>query len=367
MNMAAHSFARFSSKSVLDALSVVLVECLPSDVNDDVSFSLLNELVAIARSVVDYHGDHPNELFFRPTVEFLIHYVDVHGDRIRRVTSARRDADANEDVTPPTDRVKEVAKIFETLLLHAVSNMNDCLGIVWANSRQQQGNGQPAFESQSGTVTSSSDHRQDLTMSHASTVTSVGLPWVLKLLKLCVAKCPDLLLPAIQDDAMHHDEDDHNEAEILVGQAVEAAVASLLDPDLELSMGSIEFLRELVPYQQYLERVNLASCLTVGCACGQVNPRVLSKSCQLLCQILPVERATLAAALEEHFLLGNKALQILLQTVSTAPIRDEAVFLSMMQKLWRLHHSIGSTNSSSAIVNIISESDEVHEFCREYS
>ncbi|KAG7363706.1 hypothetical protein IV203_027067 [Nitzschia inconspicua] len=419
--------------SILDALSVVLVECLPSNCStNDVSMSLLNELVILARSVVDCHADdhHRNEMFFRPVMEFLIRFVQTYGDAIQRTNMVRRrhdnmtveqqkelQSDGEHASRQPSPRDKDLAKIFDTLLLHTVSSMDDCLGSSWAKSRPQQGNGQAAFESHSvsttaaaaaatkmSTAATSSHHDMCMTDLNRS-VSTVGLYWLLTLLTACLDTCPSLLLPVSSmncdeihqqqhdDDGDvdlenndHHDEEQHHhdtELTLLLTQASEAALESLLDSDVELCQASLEYLQVLHRYsrsaQPIISQIRMLERLLVGCACGHVNGHVVVDASRLLYVDIAagLDREAVAVAVADQFLLGKAGLTTVLNVCELRScfvgLIAEEKFVSMMQESWQLHRLCGagnggnSSSSSTVPVETMSESDEVQEFCKRHS
>ncbi|KAG7342510.1 hypothetical protein IV203_007603 [Nitzschia inconspicua] len=407
--------------SILDALSVVLVECLPTNCStNDVSMSLLNELVILARSVVDCHADdHRNEMFFRPVMEFLIRFVQTYGDAIQRTNMMRRrhdnmtveqqtelQLDGEHASRQPSPRDNDLAKIFDTLFLHTVSSMDDCLGSSWAKFRPQQGNGQAAFESHSVTTTTtavtSSNH--DICMTDLNrSVSTVGIYWLLTLLTACLRTCPSLLLPvsSMNCDETHqqqqhdvdvdvdndHDEDQHHhdtELTLLLTQASEAALESLVDSDVELCQASLEYLQAFHRYSRSAEpiitQIKLLERLLVGCACGHVNGHVLADASRLLYVDIAagLDREAVAVAVADQFLLGKAGLTTVLNVCELRScfvgLIAEEKFVSMMQESWQLHRLCGagngvniSSSSSTVPVEAMSESDAVQEFCKRHS
>jgi hypothetical protein len=391
------------------------------------SFSLLNELVVMARSIVDLlsNGDDDgkrNETFFRPTMEFLTRWVQLYGHAMHKVTMTRRQTtNGNRQDSPlnaavvtmsPMELDQHVTQAFESLLLHTLSKMDDCLGQSWTmhSSKQRQRNGEPAVEILSTTARTMtqprllSQHHGETSMSDATiSVTNGGLLWLLSLLKVCINKCPYVLLGRHKKGEDGYDQND--DSLLLFQSAMDAATDVLLldplgDDSMDLCLVSIEFLESTLDIiTDQLSTSNMVSTLLVGCVCGKVDERVLLPACQLLWKSLPnstMSPALLAATLDEHFWLGSNAQQIVWNGISQRMIRavspsdaDAAstkttisdgehrdhkatMLLSLFKDSWQLHREVADNSSSTGgpsfhdATKTMPESDAIQEFCRRY-
>jgi hypothetical protein len=259
------------------------------------------------------------------------------------------------------ERGLEIGKCLERLLLSTIDTARNSLGTTWTSS-QRQGNGQPPFESKAEPI----EDRQ---------TSNEALPGIFSLLRTCAERCPVFLLRLPAAPGLDCKEDS------LYRLAVESAVASLIEADVETSRSAMEYLESTVKLTQnpsdnvryvaeeVLSRVrwNIVTMLLVG-ACGKMNPSILGDAAVLLSSVLLVKSASfeetesqlVQAVRNDQFLLGNNArsvsLGVLMKCTRNEVTSEEiAVFLG---NIWELHQIENS--------EALEGSDVVARFCRKY-
>lgn len=352
-----------SVQCISEAMSYFLTECLPPECTDDTTQRLLNELCKIAISIIQSSHTTEKPLGIEPVFALLQSLVMVYGDVIDEDALA-----TIEGRVPPSGR--EIGRSLENLLLITVSAISTMLGTTWT-STQHQGQGQPAFESKAAPA----DSRKQ--------ISSRALLAMFSLLRVCTEKCPVFLLHLPAAAGLDRNED------LLLRPAVESAVASLLETDVDTCRGAMEFLEATLILSQsssndirrivdeILSRMwqNIISGLVVG-SCGKLRAVNLDDAASLLRRILLVSSSTestsastsyeetqsnlLQALASEHFLLGNNGRNACLHFLTKSSRSDvtKEVLSKFLHDLWELHQ----TENAEAVA----ESDAVAKFCRKY-
>lgn len=398
-------------QSVANAVGQFLCDSLPLACHDDLSILLLQELCQMANSIIQSRESDEGEWIFGPLMDFLQYFSRKHGgivDKVARSTLLNSSSDPegresgveNGGDATVIERGREVGKCLETLLLSTVAGVQNLLGSSWTGG-PRQGNGESAFES---------DSEQKVPKESSNGVSmapSSALGPLLSVLRTCADHCPIFLvhLPA----APNHD---RNEDPMLL-HAVEAAVASILVPDVATSKNAMEFLCSIV--RLYLEsgalssttgmasnasgsmvagrqtiehalapiRVRLVSTLLVGC-CGKIGTSTLLEiAADLLDAVLQTYDATTSSSPDqrqfdecrmilaqqglssEHFLLGDQAKEVVLNRLlqccrigGGGSGGEKLPLFELLQDIWRLHQ----VESADALEN----SESVAWFCRRY-
>jgi hypothetical protein len=318
---------------------------------------------------------------FAPIIAFLRTMAEIHGKDIDQyaLLSLKGETRGNDEVE---DRARRIGQALESVLLMTTEGVQSLLGSTWTNA-QQQGNGQPAFESKSQLGDQGSLFLQ---------VSRAALAPMLSLLKTCAEHCPIFLLhlPAAKDQ-------DRNE-DLLVRRAVESAVSSILDPDVDTSTSCMDYLESTLEMtttissssspsdpaatamiRQSLEEIlskvrrEMLNCILVG-VCGKFGTSSnLESAAKLLHRLLGTYltnmdegRTSITTALsrtknDNYFLLGARAQSVVTECLFKTCQNQVTVeqLEDFVEHIWDLHHS----DSAPALA----ESDSVGRFCQRYS
>jgi hypothetical protein len=314
----------------------------------------------IARLIVDGDKSRQSERFFHPIISFLTQYLKFYGSTVEKAARSRCDGRTTPSIG---DKDKEVMKQLESLICATVQGMKMFLGPVWADA-QQQGNGQPAFESKARPVTVVGNPR----------ISSIGLPALFSLLRCCAERCPFFLLQL--RDCSEDEGDENGGGVLLLRRALDSAVPCLLDPQAELSVASISFVESIFAYsdssdetvqhiivEEFNSRVksSVLCTLLMGCTCGKINASVIPDACCLLFKLIrPLSHADLRALVEQslnqdNFLLGKEVQRAVLSGIVDISLLD---LEKMMTSLWEFHHV--------ETPEILQSSDAIQRFCQNY-
>jgi hypothetical protein len=342
----------------------------------------LEELCQLAISMVEYKKATTEEEWnFGPVVEFIRTMTEIHGKDIDRyaLLSLKGETTRGDEAE---ERARRMGQALESVLLTTTEGVQSLLGPTWTNA-QRQGNGQPAFESKSQLADQGSSHQ----------VSRAALAPMLSLLQTCAEHCPIFLLhlPAAKGQ-------DRNE-DLLVRRAVESAISSILDPDVDTSTACMAYLESNLQMatvaqssssedpaatamiRQSLEEIlspirrEMLNCVLVG-ICGKFGTSSnLESAAKLLHSLLgtystnmddgrtSITTAFSRTAKNEHpfFLLGPRAQSIVMECLfktcqQRVPVGQLEEFV---EQIWDLHHS----DSAAALT----DSDAVGRFCQRYS
>jgi len=404
ISMAASKFS--FNDSILDSLGILFVECMPSNCNTDVSLCFLQDICTLSTTVIESEEAHRNDRFFSPVLTFMEQSVEVYGTTIDNVSLTRAHDGSNNDTHPDPGNDKEMYKCLDSLMRLTMTTMinQQMLGSVW-NSIQKQGNGQAAFE----TKTKRGTHNNSDVESNVCSTT--GLAPLFSLLSKCVTRCPLLLLHILaggpdEGTTEYSINDDKTSSPDLsmLREVMDAAVSSILYPQLEISIQAIKFLEAIVllthhhhqsttdlpmksdrrnwsdEYQVRCKTKNVL-CTVLRGMCGIFQPAVIPDACRLLFHTLssslssasvsasaastvPTEEEELQTLLlrglsPEHFFLGDRAWRVIYDFCLPCNTKTIHEMEHIMTDMWQLHRFDN--------VEAIARSDVVHLFCLQYS
>mmetsp|Transcript_20608 Transcript_20608/g.38566 ORF Transcript_20608/g.38566 Transcript_20608/m.38566 type:complete len:280 (+) Transcript_20608:314-1153(+) len=277
--------------------------------------------------------------------------------------------------------------------------MASLLGGAWATA-QQQGNGQPAFETKAAATTSCASNTM---LEGGSSYSNTGLASLFSLLRICAEHCPYILLNLKDENTDDNDiGNGHDNSVLLIRRALDSAVSSLLDPQYQVCWNSIAFLESIMDVltrnsflqePQHVEEFRSRICpsilctLLMGCTCGKIVSVALPDACRLLirtwwlmssnttwrssedllrslvlqslssdCFLLGEEaRATVLMYLCSHTSAQNRSTSEAKTTTTTSTSHE---FERMVTQLWELHQH----ETPQALQN----SDVVRRFCIQY-
>ncbi|CAJ1931516.1 unnamed protein product [Cylindrotheca closterium] len=354
-----------SNESVSEALGVFFASCVPRVLNTSTSFEIFQQLCTEASAIVQSGTSKNHNL--ECVLKLVESFANAHGTVMDRIAASlsqgphqqHQGANGEQGV----EREQEVYRCIESLILSSIDALKPMLGETWTCERQ--GNGQAAFESKPVAKNSSQEK-----------ATTKALPSVFSLLKSLSRSCPIFLLhlPSCQGEDPREDP--------LFARAINAAVASVLDSEDLLSLGSLEILARLIQLAEseieairnvagdILSRVrfDVTMSLVIGC-CGKLNASTLDHASELLKRLLmlnatPTEelRSVLVRALSNECVhLGVRGKEVVLESLmqSCQNIVSLEDFSRLAHELWSLHQ----IDTPEALPN----SDKVARFCRSYS
>jgi len=357
-----------SNEPVSKALGIFFASCVPREFNTSASFEIFQQLCTAAASIVQSETSKNRSLDC--VLKLVESFATAHGPVMDKIaTTLSQDAQQQQNQGGNAEqqqqgREQEVYRSIESLLLSSVNAMNRTLGETWTCCARQ-GNGQAAFESKPAAKNTSQEK-----------TTTEALPSVFSLLRSLSRSCPVFLLqlPSCQGGDPRQDP--------LFARAIDAAVASVLDSEEALSLGSLEILARLVQLAEseveavrnvtgdILSRVrfDVIISLVVGC-CGKLNASALDHTSQLLKRLLMLDRtptgelhSVLVRALSyESVHLGDSGKEVALESLmrSCQNTVTQEDFSRLVHDLWSLHQ----VDTPESLPN----SDQVARFCRMYS
>lgn len=324
---------------------------------------MFQQLCTAAASIVQSESSKNRNLDC--VLKLVESFANAHGSVMDRIAATlwQDPQQQHQGTTGDQGREQDVYRSIESLVLTSIDTMNRMLGETWTCERQ--GNGQAAFESKPAPKNPSEEK-----------TTTKALSSVFSFLSSLSRSCPVFLLqlPASQGGDPREDP--------LFARAIDAAVASILDSEEVLSLGSLEILARLVQLaESEVEAVrnvsgetlakvrsNVTVSLVVGC-CGKLNATALDHASELLKRLLmmnpsPSEelRSVLVSALSnESVYLGDRGKEVALESLirSCQSIVSQDDFTRLVHDLWSLHQ----VETPEALPN----SDQVARFCRTYS
>ena len=198
---------------------------------DEASVAVFKELCTLASVLISSRSNDTAALV--AVLDFLNDFVSWHGEKVEIAALCVVD---NSSQTVANTLMTETGKLLEGLVLETIQSGKDGLGNAW-NRDKEQGQGQRPFESKVEPI--------------AEQATNVELlSAVFALLCECCRKCPTFLayLPASPNVDRDHDR--------LLNRAVESAVVSIKDSDVDVARQAILFLKGVVracimPYLSY--------------------------------------------------------------------------------------------------------------------
>lgn len=343
---------------------------------DELAGSMIEQLCQLASSIVENKKATENEEWnFAPVMAFLQTMVEIHGADIDQ--AARLSLNGEPKGGEAKERARRIGQALESLLLMTAEGVQTLLGPTWT-SGQRQGNGQQAFESKSQ-IQDHGPPRQ---------VSRTALAPMLSVLQTFAQQCPIFLLhlPVAKDQ-------DRNE-DVLVRLAIESAVASILDPDVDTSTSCMDYLESCLEIatvsssdpavrqsmEEILSRVRreMLTFLLVG-ICGKFGTGVnLVSAAKLLHRLLGTfssnideGRATIISAFSgttnnnnsnNYFILGPRAYNVVMECLFKTCQNQVTLeqLEEFVEQIWDLHHSDSAEQA-------LTGSESVSRFCQRYS
>lgn len=183
--------------------------------------SLLKELCSLSESILT--NSNGSKVALWPVAEFVTELINTYGRVVEQhaidIVFSSRDANASDD---------ETGKLLEGLVMSLVEASRSRLGLVWIG--KHQGQGEEPCESQ----TAPQPEPQ-------KSPSIEGLSVIFSVLTACVRECPTFLvhLHVSPGGTGHQDT-------LLIGRAVDAACAALIETDVETVASAIIFLDSAV-------------------------------------------------------------------------------------------------------------------------
>lgn len=182
----------------------------------EIDMETMQELHNLAVSLAQEQGKKYSLL---AVLDFLDHGFTSMGGRFEAVATG--------GLQGGTDRTIEAKRLLENLLLGCIQSIKSTLGTAWTRDKEQgQGQGQAAYESKSEPVPDECATSLD------------ELARIFNVLTSCVRTCPTVLINLPASVGAENDR--------LCNRAVESAVTTLTDCDVDSSLAAIQFLLALV-------------------------------------------------------------------------------------------------------------------------
>lgn len=348
-----HVAAMYSNnENVATALGKFLVEFLPPECKNKASFSLLKELSSIALSILKKKGTR-SQAKFQPVVAFLTEFVSVYGEAAESGV-----AEAKIGQTP--EGKGEVTAVLTELLLATVDELQ-AEGPASATQTNEQGQGQPPFESKS------------LPAPKGIGFTGDAFCGMLSLFKACLERCPSYFFRLPSAPGLEGQED------LLYRKASDAAMGALNATDVETAKHAMDFLDTLVKLahsqnegvrQVALDatlrlQANMISLLLLG-SCGKLSYTSLSGAAQLTRSVItampPTEElrsSAINALKDEQFRLGDDARHVVLSALEGV-VRNEVTvegLARLLEQIWELHQldEVESLEASDVVMRFVKQ------------
>ena len=203
------------------ALGTFLVEFMPPECKNKGNLTVLKELSSIAFSILK-KKDTESQAKFQPVFRFLTEFVSDHGDAAENKTQEAMKGQA----TP--EGKSDVVLVLTDLLLAAVDEFQSASIAASMTNVEEQGQGQPAYESKSLPAPKGDAHIGD------------EICGMLTLFKTCLERCPSYFFQLPSAPGLEGQED------LLHRKATESAIALLNESDTETSKHAMGYLEALV-------------------------------------------------------------------------------------------------------------------------
>lgn len=204
-------------QGVAASLCLLLSNLMPKSVGEESALTILDELFTLARTMVKAeNADVCCGIF-----GFLSEFLHTFGGVVEQGAAAAVRG------LKVTEREKQLGRLFEDLMMVALSSSRSLLGIAWT-SPTEQGQGQPAFESKP---------KPSLKVENASNGCLLG---IFLLLNSCLGICPVALLHLPAGPGVDADDDG------LLRRAIDSAVLTLCDCDPAIAASAMRLLKTMV-------------------------------------------------------------------------------------------------------------------------
>lgn len=203
---------------------------MPLECSSKGSLSLLQELCSIATSILKKKGTG-SQPKFQPVFYFLTEFVNVHGGFVeRKAQEALKGWTVSQG---PGD----VSVLLSDLLLAAVDELQTSSATESVSNADEQGQGQPPFESKT------------LPVPKTDTLPGDEFCGMFRLFRTCIERCPCYFfqLPSApglegQEDSLHR-------------KATDTAVGCLNEPDPQIAKHAMDFLEAMVRRNSHAQKL----------------------------------------------------------------------------------------------------------------
>jgi hypothetical protein len=316
------------------ALRKFLIGCLPHDLQRGEAMSLLKELCSLSESILT--NSNGSKVALWPVAEFVTELINTYGRVVEQhaidIVFSSRDANASDD---------ETGKLLEGLVMSLVEASRSRLGLVWIG--KHQGQGEEPCESQTAPQPEPE-----------KSPSIEGLSVIFSVLTACVRECPTFLvhLRVSPGGTGHQDT-------LLIGRAVDAACAALIETDVETVASAIIFLDSAIKLSVSLSSELIKETMTkalsrdrkgmimavVDGICGSYHHSLLAPSADLLYTAVrsfpPAEMhiCLLPAVQQARFRLGERAQRVALQILDgcSQGIIPLSTLKELVDDVWDLH------------------------------
>uniref|UniRef100_A0A7S1VM81 Uncharacterized protein n=1 Tax=Grammatophora oceanica TaxID=210454 RepID=A0A7S1VM81_9STRA len=357
-------------REVSEALSTLLIACIPERMETAEDIGVLREVSTLASIIVNTSSGNQDEAL-SAVLDVISQVIAVHGASIDNAINTILD---NNGVSQSSIS-EDAGRCIESLLLKTIGATKDKLGAAWTRPKEQ-GQGQTAVESKSRGSSG------ELSLQDQKPTSTSALSSIFNVLETIARCCPAFLthLPAASGK--------DQETDRLLHRAMESAISSVTETDVDLVRNALLFLKSTVEVlgredenmrlvvKQIIEssfqpsRRSLSALLLEG-ACGGFHPTSLDPAASLLyvtlrsCNNPEDAKACIEAALNQDcFRLGDgeEAKRSVALYMERGAARGElpvAKLMELFDDIWALHQTEGQES--------VSNSDVAASFARKYA